>query len=123
MQTPGELLERIRRLSDECGVALQLTRFWANEFRPGWYCRFHGVVHESQVLTIHVAGSLAVELSGARQDEVELFLFANGHRVGKLEEPYEYLHRRGEEPFSWADLDEGFRAQQTLKSIAMIDDE
>jgi hypothetical protein len=122
MEAPGELLERIRSLSTECGVALELTRFWANEFRPGWYCRFRGAVHESLALTIHIAGSLAVDLAGERQDEVELFLFANGDRLGRLEKPYEYLHRRGEGPFQWADLDDGFQVQKTLRSIAMIDD-
>ena len=123
MEAPGELVARLERLSAECGVAFELTRFWANEFRPGWFCRFRGVLHESRALTVQVVGSLAVDLAGERQDEVELFLFANGVRLGRLERPYEYLHRRGGGPFLWADLDEGFRAQTTLGSIAMDDDD
>lgn len=123
MEAPGELLERITRLSAECGVAFELTRFWENEFRPGWYCRFRAVVLESRALTLQIAGSLAVDPTGERQDEVDLFVFANGDRLGKLDKPDEYLHRRGAGPFLWADLDEGFQTQRTLRSIAMIDEE
>ena len=121
MEPPDELLDRMNSLSAACGVTFQITRFWPNEFRPGWYCRFQGAVHESPLLTIHLAGSLTINLTGERQDEVEVFLFANGERLGKLDNPYEYLHRRGEAAFHWADLDEAFRVQRTLKSIAMLD--
>ena len=122
MPTSSELLDRIDRISAGCGVLLQVTRSWEDEFRPGWYCRFRGVVHKSPALTIQVAGSLAVDRTGQREDELDLFLFANGDRLGRLEKPYEYLHRRGAGPLRWDDLDEGWQAQRTLNAVAMSDD-
>lgn len=122
MEIPAILHERIISLSNEIDVRLEVTRFWADEFRPGWYCRFWGQLHESSAFAVHVAGSLAVDLSGDRRDEIDLFLFVNGDRVGRLDAPYQYLHRRSDGPFRWLNIDDGFEVQKTLRAIAMIDD-
>jgi hypothetical protein len=81
-----------------------------------------GIVQGPRSLTVHVADSLAVDLPGEWEDEIDLFLFASGDRLGRLERPYEYLHRRGDGPFRWVNLDKGFEGQRPLKAIAMTDD-
>ena len=118
---PAVIQDRVGGLSDCLGVRLDVTRFWEDEFRPGWYCRFLGVVLKSSAFTVHVAGSLAVSLQGDPQDEVDLFLFVNGERVGRFESPYQYLHRKGGEPFRWDDLEDGYEHQKTLQAVAMTD--
>lgn len=121
MSIPDIITQNLQQLSNECGVALHLTHYWENEFCPGWYCRFHGIVHQSDLLSVELAGSLVIAIDQHHKDEVDLFLFVNGVRVGPIDSPYQYLHRRDSTPFRWDDLDSGFEQQKTLTSITMSD--
>jgi hypothetical protein len=121
MDAPAVIEERVRQLSSECGAEFQIIRFWQNEYRPGWYCRFYGCIHRSELLLIELAGSLAIELDEKHKDDVDLFVFVNGTRVGQLQAPYRYLHRNGQGSLNWEDLDPGFENQLTLADITMTD--
>ncbi|MEM8531083.1 MAG: hypothetical protein AAGF95_09590 [Chloroflexota bacterium] len=119
MSIPDIITQSIEQLSDECGIALQITRYWENEFGPGWYCRFHGIVHQSDLLQVELAGSLTIAIDQHHKNEIDLFLFVNGVRVGQIDNPHQYLHRQGSEPLRWDDLDPGFEHQKTLAAITM----
>ena len=119
MNIPNIITQNLQQLSDECGIALRVTRHWENEFRPGWYCRFHGTVHHSDLLSVELAGSLAIAIDQHHKNEIDLFLFINGIRVGPIDNPYQYLHRRSNTGFRWDDLDPGFEQHKTLISITM----
>lgn len=110
MDIPATIRDRLASLSAECGVPLQVFRYWENEYRPGWYCRFRGTALKSDLLVIELAGTLVVELDEGRFDEVDLFVFVNGIRVNDLgpRSSGNYLHRRGSQPFQWDRLDEGY---------------
>lgn len=114
MKTPKVISERLSHLSADCGVELMVVRFWENEFRAGWYCRFRGVAIKSEFLVIELAGTLAVELEGDGSDEIDLFVFVNGIRVSPFNEPnsYKYLWRRGSDSFRWDYLDDGAGYEQ-----------
>jgi hypothetical protein len=120
MTVPTPIAERLARLSAECGTELKVVSHWANEFRPGWYCRFRGTVLASELLVIELAGTLAIELQEDKSDEVDLFVFVNGRRVSiqPARQPSEpsgkYLWRRGTAPLTWDCLDDGYDSFQTL---------
>jgi hypothetical protein len=114
MAYPEPILDRLQTFSAELGVSLTIVQFWENEFRPGWCFRFHGVVHNSKLLLLEIAGTMAVELSPGRSDEVDLFLFVNGKRVGLKTAPFQYLTRIGSGSLSWDDVDPAYEQFDSL---------
>lgn len=113
---PQVILDRVRQLSDEFGVEFSIERHWENEFGAGYYCRVHGLVHESAHLRIELVGSLA---TGTHDDHLDLFIIANGVRVSPMTDPFRYLHRGDAGPFCWDNLDQGYEVQTTLNGLLL----
>ena len=109
MAIPSVISQRLSQLGAECGTELQVVSHWANEFRPGWYCRFRGVAVRSDLLIIELAGTLAVELGADRSDDVDMFIFVNGTRVSAWnpKSAFKYLWRTGSDSLRWDYLDDG----------------
>lgn len=80
------------------------------------YCDFRGVLHESPELKVEVAGTLCAELTPDNEDETDLFIFLNGHRLGLYNESFKYLIGYGQKPFRWDYNDEGFDQFDILDS-------
>jgi hypothetical protein len=78
------------------------------------YCNFRGTLHESPELLIEIAGTLCAELTAGRTDQISLFLFINGQRVGLYREPFKYLIGHGDRALDWGYNDEGFDQFETL---------
>lgn len=125
MYVPSQLVERIEALSARLGSTLAIVRCWKSERgRPVLYCDFRGTIHKSPELILEVAGTLCAELTIERQDEIDLFLFVNGQRVGlykwpshgRQNESFKYLIGHGDAPFVWDYNDEGFDQFDTLDS-------
>lgn len=117
MHVPEVVLERLAKLSAECGTILRVVKHWESEYRPGWYCWFRGTALESQLVKIELAGTLAIDLTSEGEDETNLFVFVNGVRVGMKASPYKYLWRRGSGLFDWDDQDEGFENWESLEQF------
>jgi hypothetical protein len=114
MYVPPEITSRIEKLSERLRCKLSVVQCWINEFRPGMYCRFRGVLHDSSVIKIEVAGTISVELTPTREDELDLFLFVNGRRVGLYKQGFKYLCGRANGDLRWDDTDEGYEGFDTL---------
>ena len=123
MSAPKIILDRLADLSKECGVTLRVVKHWENESHPGLYCWFRGIVSDSRLVRIELAGTLAIELDPNRDDETDMFVFVNGVRVVPLDSPYKYLWRRGSDRFRWDDLDPGFETWTTLDHFNEIERE
>lgn len=108
MYVPPEIMSRVEKIGERLQCELSVVQCWINEFRPGMYCRLRGVLHGSSALKIEVAGTLCVELTSDHKDQIDLFLFVNGRRVGLYREEYKYLIGRGEGDFVWDDDNPGF---------------
>lgn len=117
MDIPESLLERLAKLSVDCGVELRVDKFWESDFRPGWLCWFRGEVLQSPQLKIEVAGTLCIELDPERPDHVDLFVFVNGERVAPKDPRskfrFDYLVRIGSRSFIWEDQDPGYEQVKT----------
>ena len=72
------------------------------------YCNVRGKLHESEELLIEIAGTVCAEMTPDTKDEIDLFLFVNGRRVGLHDQPFKYLIGYGDAPFVWDYNDEGF---------------
>ena len=108
MYVPPEITSRVAKIGERLQCELSVVQCWLNEFRPGMYCRLRGVLHDSSAVKIEVAGTLCIELNGDRDDELDLFLFVNGRRVGLYRDGRKYLIGRGEGDLIWDDDDPGF---------------
>lgn len=120
MYVPPEISARIETLSVRLGCSLNVARCWKSEGgRPVMYCNFRGALHSSPELLIEVAGTLCAELTIDRQDEIDLFVFINGQRVGVFDGKRinrDYLIGYGDAPFKWDYNDEGFDQFTNLDS-------
>ena len=118
MYAPPQISARIEALSIRLGCAMTVARCWRNDGgRPVMYCNFRGVLHRSQEMLIEVAGTLCAELSDERPDEIDLFVFINGRRIGVCDgnlDTRKYLIGHGDAPFVWDYNDEGFDQFTTL---------
>jgi hypothetical protein len=118
MYVPPQLTTRIEALSIRLGCALTVVRCWKNDGgRPRMYCDFRGVLHRSPELLIELAGTLCAELSNEPPDEIDLFVFINGRRVGVCDRDLDtrkYLIGYGGAQFVWDYNDEGFDQFMTL---------
>lgn len=116
MTVPHVVAERVDILAAELRVPLQIKRHWENDSGPGHYCRVHGVMHESPLLTVELVGSLAI---GTRADEMDLFILVNGVRLSPINNQFAYLYRPQDGDFRWDDLDPGYEEQTTLDRLLL----
>lgn len=79
MYVPPEIMNTIDRLSQKIGCTLTVVQCWNNEFHAGMYCRFRGILHESQAIKLEVAGTLCVEFADECNNSVDLFFSSMGN--------------------------------------------
>ena len=114
--------ELLQKLSKEVGCNLEIKKIWPEGENNGFYCRFYGILKETDLLKIEVAGSLCHRLfEGELNEEVDLFIFLNGERLTINQKPGNYLWKH-KEGFNWDDVDEGYHQKNSLKEILLEED-
>ena len=109
MFVPLELNQLVTKTSERVGCTLAIIRCWQSDGgRHVYYANVRGVLNESPDLRLEIAGTVCAEMQENRADEINLFLFANGERIGLHSDPTSYLIGHGEESFAWDYNDEGF---------------
>ncbi len=111
--------ELIEILSEEVGCKLEIKKIWPDSDNPGFYCRFYGLLIETKVLKIEVAGSLCHRIfQNELNEEVDLFYFINGKRVTTNEKQGQYLWKY-KDLYEWDDIDEGYENKNSISEILL----
>lgn len=121
MFVPPELDQLVVAISRQVGCELAIVRCWQSDGgRPVLYANVRGTLNDSPHLVIEIAGTVCAELTTERDDEISLFLFVNGQRVGLHDQTYKYLIGNGSDPLLWACNDEGFDEFTTLDESTFL---
>lgn len=103
---------RIATLADRLNCALSVLRCWKSDGGVSrMYCNFRGVLHRSPEILIEVAGTICADLTDELGDEINMFVFINGRRLGVLDDQIDtrkYLIGHGKASFRWDYNDCGF---------------
>lgn len=110
--------DRLELLSQRIGAKLEIRKIWPEETGQGFYFRFHGHVHDSELLNIEVVGSYYYGIrNGQEVEEIDLFPFINGKRVS----PSNTEHYIWQSPsgLRWDSVEMGYENQMTKEQLLL----
>ncbi|WP_431686130.1 hypothetical protein [Hahella sp. NBU794] len=110
--------EKLNELSERLGCKLEIRKFWADEFNPGFYFRFYGLVSDAIFMKVEVAGSYYFGLrNGEKIEEIDIFPFDNGERVSPCNtEHYLWVHR---DSIQWDSVEMGYECKYSMAELLL----
>ena len=110
--------EKLRELCANMGVDLEIRKLWPDEYGPGFYFRFYGVLQQTPLLKIEIVGSYYFGIrDGKESEEVDIFPFINDKRVSPCNsEDYIWKSING---LQWNQVDEGYDGRLTIRELLL----